>query len=110
MLTRIHGAKVCSDDGFEVELANAGQDGMCLCYREGQQQLLLAACYEPSTSGGAIVRTLRIYLPFHISWQQPDGVISLSAEDGKRILTNIRRVFEYLQEPIEIVSGSGELQ
>jgi len=100
MFTKVHGSRVTSDEGFEIDIGSTGHDGFSVQYAQGDHFLRIWAFYPqplPKDPGLRDQVPLILEIPSRLDWQSPKGQ-QLSDTEQKEVLEKIKAALEFLGE------------
>jgi hypothetical protein len=106
MFTQIHGCRIASDEGFEVEFDVSRGEGGSVTYRETGRELYLEAGYLllPSLIGEHT--PIWIEVPNQLEWNRSHPGEWLSEDEQKRVINNIRSTFNFIKTPLHLMRAN----
>jgi len=101
MFTKVNGAKVTSDEGFEVEIGQIGHDGLFVQYSQAGKFLRIGAFLQhPFPKDHRLLDQVPMILeiPSQLEWLPPKGQL-LSGPEQTDVLEKIKAALEFLEAP-----------
>jgi len=106
MFTRVHGSKVISDEGFEVNIGQIGHDGLFVQYsRAGRFLVLGAYLQQPLPKDNRLLDQVPmiVEIPPKLEWLSPERQY-LSEIEQREVLEKVKAALEFMGDPFKFES------